>query len=81
LLIYSLVFPSEMLHAVFGNEDTDLTIEGAIPGEFVPVRRTGRPEEMGGTVLYLASEAGAYCSGMIHVIDGGRLGITPGATY
>jgi NAD(P)-dependent dehydrogenase (short-subunit alcohol dehydrogenase family) len=44
--------------------------------EFVPARRFGGEEEMGGTILYLASRAGAYCNGVVLVNDGGRLGVT-----
>jgi NAD(P)-dependent dehydrogenase (short-subunit alcohol dehydrogenase family) len=46
-----------------------------------PMGRVGKDAEMAGTVLYYASEAGAYCSGSVHVIDGGRLSVQPGATY
>lgn len=68
-----------MMQAVFGNED--MTVEGALPKTMQPLGRAGSDEEMAGTVLYFASEAGAYCSGTIHVVDGGRLGVQPGATY
>ena len=74
-----LVFPSEMTQAVFGEKD--MTVEGAMAKTMQPLGRAGRDEEMAGTVVYFASQAGGYCSGTIHVIDGGRLGIQPGATY
>ena len=73
------VFPSEMMQAVFGDRDT--TVDGALPKSIQPLGRAGRDEEMAGTILYFASEAGGYCSGTIHVVDGGRLGLQPGATY
>ncbi|KAL3472589.1 short chain dehydrogenase/reductase family [Aspergillus californicus] len=72
-------FRSEMMVAMLG--DKDFTVEGSMPVTMQPLRRVGRDEEMAGTVLYYASEAGGFCSGAIHVLDGGRLGIQPGATY
>jgi NAD(P)-dependent dehydrogenase (short-subunit alcohol dehydrogenase family) len=47
---------------------------------FIPARRFGGEEEMGGTVVYLASRAGAFCNGLVLLNDGGRLGVTL-ATY
>ncbi|KAF2033225.1 NAD(P)-binding protein [Setomelanomma holmii] len=43
---------------------------------FIPARRFGGEEEMGGTLLYLASRAGSFCNGLILLNDGGRLGVT-----
>jgi NAD(P)-dependent dehydrogenase (short-subunit alcohol dehydrogenase family) len=68
-----------MMTTVLG--DKDFTVEGAMPTSLYPMGRVGKDAEMAGTVLYYASEAGAYCSGSIHVIDGGRLSVQPGATY
>lgn len=48
--------------------------------QFIPARRFGGEEEMGGTVVYLASRAGAFCNGLILLNDGGRLCVTQG-TY
>jgi NAD(P)-dependent dehydrogenase (short-subunit alcohol dehydrogenase family) len=53
---------------------------GVLPGDQVPLRRFGDEKDMGGTMLYLASRAGAYCNGTVVLVDGGRLGNFP-ATY
>ena len=49
----------------------------AVPQSEVPLERWGEPQDMGGLVLYLASKAGAYVNGGVHVVDGGRLGLFP----
>ena len=36
-----------------------------------PLRRIGRPDDMGGTAVYLASRAGAYVTGAVIPVDGG----------
>lgn len=38
----------------------------------VPMGRLGEPHEIGGLVLYLASDAASYMTGSLVVIDGGR---------
>lgn len=39
----------------------------------LPMRRTGRPEEVSNLVLFLASEESSYITGSVMVIDGGWL--------
>ena len=46
---------------------------------FIPAERAGNEEDMGGTIVYMASKAGAYLNGVVLVIDGGRLSIVPAA--
>ncbi len=41
----------------------------------VPLERYGAAEDMGGLVVFLASKAGAYVNGGVHLTDGGRLGL------
>ncbi|KAL4779768.1 short-chain dehydrogenase [Aspergillus varians] len=44
----------------------------------VPARRAGREEDLAGTVLYLASRAGAYVDGVSLCVDGGRVLVANG---
>jgi gluconate 5-dehydrogenase len=39
--------------------------------EFIPLKRTGTPEELKGLLLYLASDASTYVTGQVIAIDGG----------
>ncbi|RJL26603.1 SDR family oxidoreductase [Bailinhaonella thermotolerans] len=39
--------------------------------DFVPMGRIGRPEDMAGTAIYLASRAGSYLTGAVIPVDGG----------
>lgn len=44
---------------------------------FIPARRFGTEEEMGDSILYLASRAEAYCNGLVLLNDGGRVAVIP----
>jgi NAD(P)-dependent dehydrogenase (short-subunit alcohol dehydrogenase family) len=69
---------SEMAAPIFESRDPET--EGLDHPDFMPARRFGTEEEMAGTILYLASKAGAYCNGTIFTFDGGRLAVIP-STY
>lgn len=40
-----------------------------------PARRWGRPDELAGTAIYLASSASDYVNGHIVYVDGGMLAV------
>jgi gluconate 5-dehydrogenase len=40
-----------------------------------PARRWGRPEELAGTAIYLASAASDYVNGQIIYADGGMISV------
>ncbi|KND90622.1 Rhamnolipids biosynthesis 3-oxoacyl-[acyl-carrier-protein] reductase [Tolypocladium ophioglossoides CBS 100239] len=71
------IFPSDM-SAPFLTAVKDESGEyGAMPKDMIPMQRLGEATDMAGTMLYLASGAGAYCNGVVVVLDGGRLGTFP----
>jgi NAD(P)-dependent dehydrogenase (short-subunit alcohol dehydrogenase family) len=59
-------FESKMMHFVLGHEEG----RQAVAAE-VPLHRIGRPDDMAGAAIYLASRAGSYLTGAIIPVDGG----------
>ena len=57
-------FPTAMTRHLRDNPETG-------PERTVPLRRLGRAEDIGGTVIFLASRAGAYVTGADILVDGG----------
>ena len=52
--------------ALWSNEDTRSHFE-----DRVPLGRIGEPGDLAGLAVYLASDASAYCSGGVYMVDGG----------
>lgn len=79
------LFPSDMTGGAvtaFGGSaegGPESSARGAkvVPKTNIPQQRMGTEQEMAGTVLYLASRAGAYMNGSVVTVDGGRLSVVP----
>ncbi|KAH7020867.1 uncharacterized protein B0I36DRAFT_376998 [Microdochium trichocladiopsis] len=63
------LYPSQM--------SAPIIAKGGIGRDMIPLMRPGDEQDMAGTILYLASRAGAYCNGTVILSDGGRLGTFP----
>jgi NAD(P)-dependent dehydrogenase (short-subunit alcohol dehydrogenase family) len=55
------------------NRDFWSTAQGAAMLKRIPQRRLGKPEELDGVLLLLASDASRYMTGSVIAIDGGHL--------
>uniref|UniRef100_A0A8H7XPJ0 Uncharacterized protein n=1 Tax=Psilocybe cubensis TaxID=181762 RepID=A0A8H7XPJ0_PSICU len=64
------VWPSEMTTS----PTPDFKLDPMAMSRNVPLRRAGTQEDMAGTILFLASQAGAYVNGAVWLVDGGRVG-------
>lgn len=60
---------TQMTESFFGNdEESDALINGKLR---VPMRRWGRPEEIGAAIAFLASDEASFITGTVLVADGG----------
>jgi NAD(P)-dependent dehydrogenase (short-subunit alcohol dehydrogenase family) len=64
----TIVFPSDLASSLISNSKADPREEGSFEKSYIPAERTGDEEDMAGTVLYIASRAGAYLNGNILMI-------------
>lgn len=64
----AIVFPSELASSLISDSKADPRDEGSFDKSYIPAQRTGDEEDMAGTILYIASRAGAYLNGNILVI-------------
>jgi len=61
---------TEMNKALIENPEFDAWVKGR-----TPARRWGKPEELVGAAVFLASAASAYVNGQIIYVDGGMLAV------
>lgn len=61
---------TDMNEALIANPDFDAWVKGR-----TPARRWGRPEELAGTAIFLASAASDYINGQIIYADGGMISV------
>lgn len=62
------MFPSELATSLISSSKADPREEGSFDKSYIPAERTGAEEDMAGTILYIASRAGAYLNGSILMI-------------
>ncbi|KAF3012561.1 hypothetical protein E8E14_001281 [Neopestalotiopsis sp. 37M] len=74
------LFPSEMTIPLMQKYNATAGEDGKMDPKRLPEQRAGSEEDMIGTILYLASRAGAYTNGSVCVVDGGMTSIMP-STY
>jgi gluconate 5-dehydrogenase len=61
-------FPTDMTQWVLGHHGQEIL-------GLIPMGRYGEPEELKGAVVYLASDASRYVTGIVLPVDGGQLAV------
>lgn len=64
-------FISEQNRSLLQNEDGSLTARGKTILAHTPFQRFGEPDELHGSIHYLASDASKFVTGTVLVVDGG----------
>lgn len=64
-------FLTEQNLRLLTNEDGSLTERGQLIIQNTPFKRFGQPEELVGTLIWLASDASTFVSGIVVPVDGG----------
>jgi NAD(P)-dependent dehydrogenase (short-subunit alcohol dehydrogenase family) len=62
-----------LVNLVRALDDPDAALDALVSA--IPMRRQGTPEDVAGTVLFLASPGSAYVTGQALVVDGGYLSV------
>lgn len=65
------IAPGYMTHLMAGTEDSEADAEIREEIAWTPMRRRGRPEELVGPSVFLASDAASFVTGVIIPVDGG----------
>jgi len=63
---------NRMLHSIAGQMETgtaEEVLEGLTP--LIPMQRLGRSEEIAELAVFLGSDESSYCTGSVHLMDGG----------
>ncbi|KAK3063138.1 hypothetical protein LTS18_002659 [Coniosporium uncinatum] len=62
-------FATEMTEIM--HQGKDPSAPGSMPKSMIPATRSGSKEDLAGTLLYLTSRAGSFCTGTVIAVDGG----------
>jgi NAD(P)-dependent dehydrogenase (short-subunit alcohol dehydrogenase family) len=74
------LFPSDLAAPLIEKYNESAGEDGKLDRKRLPEERIGAEEDITGTLLYLASRAGAYNNGNVCVLDGGLVSVMP-ASY
>lgn len=70
-------FPNMAPSQLLVMQDGSLGVRGKTAIKAIPMGRFGEPDEMSGTVIWLASQASSYVTGITVTVDGGFIAYSP----